>query len=106
MKLAADEQHIWWIQSQVRGYPRWRKYSGGFLLYVTPDSFMEEVFKNFGGTWSVGRKSDGTERVFAQLQDALNYGELLNLRQEFADLKSRFNPEYASLCGTLEGVYT
>ena len=58
---------------------------------------MEEVYRNREGTWTVGRKRDNTEKEFADLQDAMNYDELLNNRREFAELKSRFNPEGLAL---------
>ena len=79
MKLTADEQYTW-IMSQQRDYPRWRKCSTGFLLYIHPEAWVEAASRNRDGMWTVGRKSERTERVFTDLQDALNYGELLNLR--------------------------
>ena len=40
--------------------------------------------------------------MFTRLSDALNYGELLNLRREFDDIKSRFKPgDYAMYAGKL-----
>jgi hypothetical protein len=92
MKLTVHEQHIWWMQQHARSYPRWKKFDGRFLFYIHPDSYMEEVYRNRAGSWTVGRKRDNTEKEFKDLQDAMNYGELLNNRREFAELKSRFNP--------------
>jgi hypothetical protein len=96
MKLSAQEEQIWWMYKYVRGYPRWRKTTCGFLLYIHPDAWVEAVSPTLSGNWVTGRQSEGTEKTFTHLQDALSYGELLNLRREISDLK--FSPEYASLC--------
>jgi hypothetical protein len=103
MKLTREEEHIRWNLSQSCSYPRWKHFrsTGGFLLWVKPNLWVEEAFKLSDGSWSVGDKDDGTYRVFDQLQDALNYGELLNLRREFSILKSRFNPEFAPMFNQL-----
>ena len=59
-KLDPQEEHIRCMQSQVQGYPSWRRIrsTGGFLLYVRPDSWLEEAFRNLDGTWSMGRKDN------------------------------------------------
>ena len=74
-------------------YPRWRRCSiGGFLLWISPNDWVEEVFHRFDGSWVVGRKGDGTVRVFSELHDALIYGELLYARNFLAEAESQFNP--------------
>lgn len=93
MKLTEEEEAVWWSCRNTRAYPRWKRYSTGFLLYRSPGNWGQEAFKHFNGTWSVGRKSDGTERVFSSLQDALNYGEFLEFRKSFAEFESRLGPE-------------
>jgi len=104
MKLTKEEEHIRWNLSQACSYPRWKHFraTGGFLFWVKPNLWVEEAFKLPDGTWSIGSKDNGTYQVFTRLPDALNYGELLNLRREFDDIKSRFKPgDYAMYAGKL-----
>jgi hypothetical protein len=95
MKLTREEEFIRRQLTPRLRYPRWGYVTGpiGFLLYVEPNAWVEEAAKQPDGTWSIGQKSDGTQRTFPTLQEALNYGELLNNRRELVDLKARFEPE-------------
>ena len=104
MKLTPEEAHAWCLnRGGKRIYPRWRKDKVGFLLYVEPDAWMEEIHPHYfigpdgpqpDGTWVAGRKSEGTERNFADLEQALIYAELLNTHREFVELKLRFRSDF------------
>jgi len=89
MKLSVHEQRIWRLCCHKHTYPRWGKYNGGFVLYVSKDAFMEEAIQQPHGRWSVGRKSDDTERTFYHLEDALCYGEILNFQRELSERQVR-----------------
>jgi hypothetical protein len=75
-KLTFEESRISRALRSVKGYPRWKRTSitGGFLYYLNPFTWVEEVFQYFDGAWSAGRKSKGTLRHFNSLQEALAYG--------------------------------
>ncbi|HXM26119.1 MAG TPA: hypothetical protein VN957_08850 [Chthoniobacterales bacterium] len=73
-----DEKLIRRELARIRTYPRWKQSGlGGYLYYIAPDAWVEEAFRQRDGTWLVGRKRNGTNRVFTQLREALKYGESL-----------------------------
>src|SRR5258707_1469005 len=73
-----DEKLIRRELARIRTYPRWKQSGlGGYLYYIAPDAWVEEAFIKRDGTWLVGRKRNGTNRVVTQLQEALNYVENL-----------------------------
>jgi hypothetical protein len=78
-RFTAEEKRIRQTLARVKGYPRWRSttLTGGFLYYLGSCSWVEEVFPYFDGTWSAGRRSNGTIRYFKSLQEALDYGTQL-----------------------------
>lgn len=78
----AEEIQIRRQLATLRKYPRWRgNYIGGYCYYIAAESFIEEAFRQRDGTWAVGRESEGTARVFANLREALKYGEYLASRK-------------------------
>lgn len=72
-KLTVSEDLIRKSLATVKGYPRWKYvyFTKGFLYYLTPDHWVQEVFKHRDGTWSV----DGSN--LSRLEDALRYGQQL-----------------------------
>jgi hypothetical protein len=82
-KLTVSEDLIRKSLSTVKEYPRWKYvyFTKGFLYYLTPDHWVQEVFKHRDGTWSV----DGSN--FSRLEDALRYGKQLAMVQKRKDWK-------------------
>jgi hypothetical protein len=50
-----------------------------------------EVYGIYFGNWVTGRKADGTEKKFKNLEQAFTYGEMLHFRPEYADRVSRLS---------------
>jgi len=60
----------------IRKFPRWFSWEGGFTYQTKPNGeILEEVFRFLDGTWSAGKESRGTFRKFGSLPEALEYGE-------------------------------
>ena len=78
MQFTEDEIQIRQQLATIRKYPRWKKnHINGYCYYMGSESFVEEAFRERDGTWSVDRKSEGAERGFVHLSEALQYGKEL-----------------------------
>jgi hypothetical protein len=89
-RFTAEETFIRQALATVKGYPRWKSTSitGGFLYYMSPYAWIEEVFPYHDGRWSAGSKSRGTILYFKTLREALAYGTKL-AKAKMRDYKSR-----------------
>jgi len=78
-RFTSEEKLIRQALATVKGYPRWKSTSvtGGFLYYMKPSAWIEEVFPYHDGRWSAGSKSRGTILRFKTLGEALAYGTRL-----------------------------
>jgi hypothetical protein len=77
MKWTEDELQLRRIFRRSSTCPDWRCVFNGFLFFVTPTTWSEEVIKQRDGTWIAGSEADRTFRIFSDCRAALNYGDSL-----------------------------